>query len=307
MNHPMIRRVMLSVMFSMISAHTGLALKALDTSTVNKSVVFLFSNDSAGAPNTQVATGFLINVPDQSGHRAYYSLITVRHVVDPVWLGCSTANPSRFFVRVNNKNFDPKSDKIGVSYFPSDLIHDGAPTWLKSDDDDVDLAVLPPPPELLSGNYDVIFMNFRNFGKPDEIAKLGVGSQIASSGLVPGLEGKKRNYPVFKFGKIASIPDEEVLVPCPGRPDVKPRALHVWWLNADLIGGNSGSPIYFDPLFPPGGDISAGEPRAMIIGMQSVALPGAALAGMTPASYIIDVISHTVPNDADLTLGSPPK
>jgi hypothetical protein len=93
-------------------------------------------------------------VPDQSGHRAYYSLITVRHVVDPVWLGCSTANPSRFFVRVNNKNFDPKSDKIGVSYFPIDLIHDGAPTWLKSDDDDVDLAVLPPPPELLSGNYD---------------------------------------------------------------------------------------------------------------------------------------------------------
>jgi hypothetical protein len=77
--------------------------------------------------------------------------------------------------------------------------------------------------------------------------------------------------------------------------------------NADLIGGNSGSPIYFDPLFPPGGDISAGEPRAMIIGMQSVALPGAALAGMTPASYIIDVISHTVLNDADLTLGSPPK
>jgi hypothetical protein len=31
---------MLSVMFSMISAHTGLALTALDTSTVNKSVVF---------------------------------------------------------------------------------------------------------------------------------------------------------------------------------------------------------------------------------------------------------------------------
>jgi len=74
-----------------------------------------------------------------------------------------------------------------------------------------------------------------------------------------------------------------------------------------ISGGNSGSPIYFDPLFPPGGDIRAGEPRAMIIGMQSVALPGAALAGMTPASYIIDVISHTVPNDADLTLGSPPK
>jgi hypothetical protein len=150
-------------------------------------------------------------------------------------------------------------------------------------------------------------MNFRNFGKPEEIAKLGVGSQIASSGLVPGLEGKKRNYPVFKFGKIASIPDEEILVPCPTRPESRTRPLRVWWLNADLIGGNSGSPIYFDPLFPPGADIGAGEPRAMIIGMQSIALPGAALAGMTPASYIVDTISHAVPRCADLTLGLPSK
>jgi hypothetical protein len=45
----------------------------------------------------------------------------------------------------------------------------------------------------------------------------------------------------------------------------------------------------------------------MIIGLQSLALLGADLAGMTPASYIIDVISHAVPNDADLTLGPPSK
>jgi hypothetical protein len=45
----------------------------------------------------------------------------------------------------------------------------------------------------------------------------------------------------------------------------------------------------------------------MIIGMQSIAVSGAALAGMTPASYIVDTISHAVPDNADLTLGSPPK
>jgi hypothetical protein len=45
----------------------------------------------------------------------------------------------------------------------------------------------------------------------------------------------------------------------------------------------------------------------MIIGLQSIALVGADLAGMTPASYIVDVIAHAVPNDADLTLGSPAK
>ena len=208
-------------------------------------------------------------------------------------------------MRVNKKRFDPKADETGVSYIAVELIHNGAATWLKSDDDNVDIAVLKTPPEFLSGDYDVIFMNFRNFGKPEEIAKLGVGSQIASAGLVPGLEGKKRNYPVFKFGKIASIPDEMPLVPC--KPESQPRPFRVWWPAANLVPGNSGSPIYFDPLFPPGADISAGEPRPMIIGLQSLALLGADLAGMTPASYIIEVISHAVPNDADLTLGPPSK
>jgi hypothetical protein len=54
-------------------------------------------------------------------------------------------------------------------------------------------------------------------------------------------------------------------------------------------------------------DISAGEPRPMIIGLQSLALLGADLAGMTPANYIMDVISRAVPKDADLTLGPPAK
>jgi hypothetical protein len=43
----------------------------------------------------------------------------------------------------------------------------------------------------------------------------------------------------------------------------------------------------------------------MIIGLQS--LGGQGLAGMTPAKYIIDVITASVPGDADLTLGLPPK
>jgi hypothetical protein len=251
----------------------------------------------------------LVDVPDKTGQKMYPFIVTARHVVDPVWVGCPAQNPSKFFIRVNNKSFNPKSDQTGVTYLPIELIRDGTPTWLKSENDDVDIAILKAPLELSSGKYDVMFMNFRNFGKSEEVAKLGVGSQIASSGLVPGIEGKKRNYPVFKFGKIASIPDEEILVPCPGRSDSKPRPLLVWWLNADLIPGNSGSPIYFDPLFPPGGAIRSGEPRAMIIGVQSISitLPGAALAGMTPASYIIDVISRAVPDDADLTLGAPPK
>jgi hypothetical protein len=168
----------------------------------------------------------------------------------------------------------------------------------------VDAAALAAPLELASGKYDVTFVSFNSFGTPEEIAKLGPGSQVASTGLVPGLEGQKRNYPVFKFGKIASIPDETVSLHCTAGST---RDMRVWWIGANLVPGNSGSPIYFDPLFPPNGLLTAGEPRAMIIGLQSLSVDGADLAGMTPTKYIVDLISQTAPNDADLTLGPPAK
>lgn len=300
-----LRQCALCLLLYLLPLKDAHAIIALDTTTVNKSIVFIYGADASGVPNDQVATAFLVTVPSKDGQKSYNFIVTARHVVDPFWAGCASQNPNLVFVRVNNKQFNPQTDSTGVSYIPLQLIHDGQATWIKHDDDDADVAVLTAPTALLSGDYDVIFMRFRNFGKPEEIAKLGIGSQIASAGLVPGLQGKKRNYPVFKFGKIASIPDEMPLVPChPGSP---PRAFRVWWLAANLVPGNSGSPIYFDPLFPPGADISAGEPRAMIIGLQSIALLGADLAGMTPASYIIDVISRAVPDDADLTLGPSPK
>jgi hypothetical protein len=236
----MLRLFLLSVVFCLVTSQASQGITALDTSAVNKSVVFLFGADAAGKPTSQEATGFLVTVPSKTGRSGSYFLVTARHVVDPVWAGCPQTNPDRLLVRVNNKRFDPQSDAIGVSYIPVELVHNGAATWLKSNDDTIDVAVMKGPPELLSGDYDVIFMNFRNFGKPEEIAKLGVGSQIASAGLVPGLEGKKRNYPVFKFGKIASIPEEMPLVPC--RKESQPREFRVWWLAVNLVPGNSGSP-----------------------------------------------------------------
>jgi hypothetical protein len=43
---------------------------------------------------------------------------------------------------------------------------------------------------MLSSDVDVTFISFGFFGKPEEIAKLGVGSQVASTGLVPGMEDR---------------------------------------------------------------------------------------------------------------------
>jgi hypothetical protein len=282
------------------------AASSLDINFVNKSVVFFFASSPSGEVlrDRQDATGFLITVPSRKTPAQYFLLITARHVVDPMWAGCATSNPERLFVRVSKLRSGPQDGAPDLSYLPVDLTQNGTALWTKNSDDNVDVAVLKAPRELSSGDYDVRFIKVRNFGKREEIAKIGVGSQVASTGLVPGLEGRQRNYPIFKFGRIASIPDETAVLQC--GPHSRPRSLWVWWIGMNLVPGNSGSPILFDPIFPPGSDVSVGEPRAMIIGLQSLAVGHADLAGMTPAKYILDTIARAVPEDADLTLGVPP-
>jgi hypothetical protein len=298
----------LALVLYVLSPDYAFAVISLDTQFINKTVVFFFATDPAGH-RIPDATGFLIMVPSKTGKTGYPFLVTARHVVDPAWTGCAAQNPNRLFIRVNKMRYDPKVDDTGVAYLPLDLTKNGGATWHKSKDDNVDVAVFDAPEALLTGTYDVRFLNVRNFGTPEEMAKLGIGSQVASTGMVPQLLGEKRNYPMWKFGKIAALPEElGPMIQCaPNVPSATGRRLRAWWIATNLVGGNSGSPIYFDPLFPPGGDTSSGEPRAMLIGLQSTALSGADLAGMTPASFILDVISEAAPNDADLTLGLPAK
>jgi hypothetical protein len=303
----MFQRLILSFVLWWSGTEIARATTSLDTGFVARSVVFFFAADRAGhvQKNDLVATGFLIMVSNQAGQDAYPLLVTARHVVDPKWAGCGTPNPSRLFLRVNNMHYESHQVEVGVSYLPVDLLDNGRQTWTKSDDDTVDVAVLKAPPDLLSGQYDVRFLKVRNLGKPEEIAKIGVSSQTASAGLVPGVEGERRNNAVFHFGKIASIPEEVATFQCTSSSPVK--HLQVWWLATTLVPGTSGSPIYFDPLFPPNSDISSGEPRSMLIGLQSLSVAGADLSGMTPSRLIFDVITHAVPKDADLRLGLPQK
>ena len=303
----MLQRLAVGLVSFMLLSPLIRAITSLDVNFLNKTVVFFFRADANGNVliHNQVATGFLLSIPRKNAQPPYLLLVTARHVVDPVWEGCAVRNPTKLFLRVNKTHYDPSTTEPGLDYVPVNLEQNGTATWNKSQDDSVDVAVLNAPRELASGNYDVAALNFRNFGKPDEITKLGIGSQTASTGLVPGLEGEKRNNPIFHFGKVASIPNEPANYRCSEHAVLRP--LRVWWIATTLVPGTSGSPIYFDPLFPPGAAVTAGEPRAMLIGLQSISLLGGDLAGMTPASFIIDVVSHSVPDDADLSLGIPAK
>ena len=113
---------------------------------------------------------------------------------------------------------------------------------------------------------------------------LGIGDSIVSAGLLPGRCGEKRNYPFFKFGEISNIPDEPTWIGCGGRVEL--RLERVWFLAANLVAGNSGSPIFYAPPTLLTEDIK----RGVVIGIQSSAFDGADIAGMTPIEDVFKII-----------------
>ena len=189
----------------------------INTDVVKKSIVFLFY--SKGADKTEVATGFLLRalVKNDPVHQ-HSMIVTARHVVDPEWAGCSWGNPAALTVRVNTKDYQPGVSSGGVWQTSFPLAINGQKMWLTHSDDRVDVAIIPivtdQEAELL--RQDDAFLEVADFGTPEEIQKyqIGIGANIISAGLVPGLWNEKRNYPAFKFGKVSNVLDEPIKMHC---------------------------------------------------------------------------------------------
>jgi|SRR5581483_8989418 len=264
---------------------------------VEKSVVFLYAADAAGNATAPLGTGFIVQVPLTSQPGRFYDLlVTARHMVDPRWAGC-TGGPTKIFLRLNKKNFDPAKDATGTEDLDLAGPISVETTWIVSPDPNVDVAM-----RVLNGpvldKYDVQGVRINDFPTPDEVKKIKAGDDIVSAGLLPGASGKKRNYPIFKFGNVSSIPEELADVhTCGDSPQT--RFLTLWFVAANLVPGNSGSPIYFAP-----GLFRAGRP--FLLGVQSSSLLGWDVAGMTPVENVYDMIEHLKLPDADLRRNVPP-
>jgi len=232
--------LLLSILCPLMWADT-----TLDTETVKKIVVFLYSPNSDGT-NADVAqslgTGFFVAVFVKNDPlRGSLLLVTARHMIEPNWAACSPEpqpQPDRrIYIRLNNKQYDSEKDSTGVSYLPVDLVKNGAKQYFVSDDSKVDAAVISlgwGDWGKMQEKYDFVPLRLSLFASPDEIPKFKIGDSVASAGLVPGRSGERRNYPFFKFGEISNIPDEPFKVGC--------RLVRVWYIAANLINGNSGSP-----------------------------------------------------------------
>ncbi|HUY80283.1 MAG TPA: hypothetical protein VMU92_00980 [Acidobacteriaceae bacterium] len=262
----------------------------INLDAVRRSVVFLHIVDSRGQLK-EAGTGFLLLVPTKSDpNKGYLLLVTARHIVDPQWAGCPATNDTLVAV-FNKKGFDPKKETRGTVEVP--LSRD----WMFPDDDSADVAVT-----ILNGrkisklNVENQPIRISELPSPQEVDRVNTGAQVVSAGLLLGASGTERNYPIFKFGYVSSVPDEKVSVAC--CPGCVAHLQHDWMIAASLVPGNSGSPIFFVPVGFPG--ISAGGQRAFLLGVQSVSYLGSDVAGMAPVEYLWDAIRKLNLSDANL-------
>lgn len=299
----------LALLFSLCSLSLW-AGTTIQTEIVRKAIVFIYAANATGTDADSanpMGTGFLVFMHVKGdAHKGALMLITARHIVDPDWLYCPIPQPEVIFIRLNNKDYDPKNDSTGVAYLKVVLVdHGNKKYFVRNDDDEVDAAMVPlQTEEYKSTLYDFAPLALSTFGSPEEVKQMKIGDSIASAGLLPKGSGEKRNYPFFKFGEISNIPDESIKIACaPGLPER--RLERVWFVAANLIQGNSGSPIFYTPPEICGvlGLNCAAVKRAFVLGVQSSAFGGADIAGMTPIEDVFKIIEKHAPPEEDLFRG----
>jgi hypothetical protein len=260
---------------------------------IRQSVVFLYFKDPTGKVQ-EAGTGFLLAIAEKENpNQIYELLVTARHIADPKWLGCEEKQ-GEWFARLNKRSFDPIKDDIGTV---EEAI--GTPdhpvNWIYPDDDSVDIAFTPVNGQVFESlKADNKFL-VRQLPTTEELKTINTGAQITSAGLLLGASGEKRNYPIFKFGYVSSIPAETV--PIRGCGSFIRQASE-WMIAASLVPGNSGSPIFFVPTGFPG--LQIGNQQPFLLGVQSSAFGGSDVAGMAPVQYLIDKLRELNIPDADL-------
>jgi len=290
--------LMLSVLCPLLGASVNINIEEF-----KQSVVFIYAAAGNGNVDEQhpLGTGFLVHVGSNAQPKlGWLFLVTARHIVDPAWAHCPEPQPSIVYLRMNKTGYDPSKDTTGVAYLPIRLLENGQKKYFVRDDDDrVDAAVMDIGwQNLPQDKYDYAPPGLNLFASPDEIKKLSIGDSIISAGLIPGRSGERRNYPFFKFGNISNIPDEPTWIVC--RQGMPQRLERVWFVAANLVGGNSGSPIAYLPTG--GGELT----RPMLVGLQSSSFAEADIAGMTPIEDVFKIIKRICP-DGDLYRGDPAK
>ena len=192
--------------------------------TVVKSIVYLYSIlDDAENARPSGGTAFLVGVPferrfDDSQYYHHVYMVTNAHVIEggvqAMRLNRRDGSSECFDISNATWTFHPDGDDVAVTEFATDY--------------DVFDHVFSSSGMLIT----------REFIKQHEI---GIGDDIFVIGRFRYHEGRKRNYPSARFGYIAQMPDESILVK---RSPIYTAKQEAFLVEMRSIGGYSGSPVF---------------------------------------------------------------
>lgn len=193
---------------------------------LKENVTFLFQKSGTN-DYTAIGTGFWVGVPHSGDtNRLAPYFVTAKHVL---WNG-TNVQLDGIFMRHNTAEGDsPYIPFTEESLRSRVLVHP---------DSSVDLVAIAARPS--STNLALRMMKLKDLTTREEYRSLGIeeGDDVFFVGLFTGFYGSKRNYPVFRFGRVAMVTDEKI--PWQGTPS------DLYLMEAQTFPGNSGSPVFFD-------------------------------------------------------------
>ncbi|MCF8124484.1 MAG: serine protease [Desulfarculaceae bacterium] len=207
----------------------GIAMAAPIPVEIKKVVAFVFA-EGAQAEVLPLGTAFFVGVKAPGEKNKYFVyMVTAKHVIkDHV----TNNYISNILVRLNTK--DGKSQIVKIP-----IITEGEQrTVFFHEDESVDLAVIPCLPDL--NIYDYLYSPDDMITTKEAYKKLNIreGNDVFFTGLFAPFPGVQRNYPIFRFGRVALVTEEKI-------EWQKNKFCDLYLIEAGSYGGNSGSPVFF--------------------------------------------------------------
>lgn len=205
----------------------ALSVKAFIPSEVKKAVAFIYTFEEK-KKLTKGATGFFIGEQNiQNPEQYFICLVTAKHVIQ-------TDDLKSFLpiVSVRLNTLDGKSDILSVTVNLSGANQN----VFMHEDPTVDLAVILLLPD--KTKYDFSFLESELLTTKNDFEKLNIseGADVFFTSLFIPYMGENRIYPIVRFGKVALIPDERVMV--------NGEKKEVYLIEAGAYGGSSGAPTF---------------------------------------------------------------
>lgn len=225
---------------------------------LRKIVVFIKLNCEENAKLWDVkGTGFFVGYHDPrlpEGRSWFVYLVTNKHVAQ-CWDDTGHA------MRVHNISvfFNLNKEENGSFVKEVVLNSNGNVAWTFSEDDSVDLAVLPMVPNRQI--VDVLYIGMEEFATTDVLEQnhIAEGEPIFFAGFFYQFPGTKKISPIIRQGIIAMMPDEKIpFVTSPER---------LYLADVHAFGGNSGAPAFVNLSGLRNGSLALGPPEYRLVGV----------------------------------------